>query len=530
MNNQEKYLLVVDFPSIKNFVFGTDKLVEIRGGSSLLDHLNREKLPIILSQELGKDNIECVYVGGGAGQFIINASIAKIKFALQKFQALCSNYTGGGLKVNYATQPLQNDYIQAKNKVYKKLRINKEELGQVEASLHFPVTFHTGFIRECDSCSGYAEKQVTHGSETLFLCSTCAAKTRFGQDKRMVLWEELAACLAMQGYDQKTILEAMPQSFEEVGQACQSKQNYTALIYADGNSMGSLVKKIPTQEDFNFFSTQVDQAIRAACHQALAKFCLPASPDQLKLIPALILMLGGDDLMLYLAADKALPVALETARLFEQETKIRFSARPFFKEYLQGQGLTLSIGITFGKHHTPFSILLTQAEELLKSAKLSGAKQAKDLTNNHYTPSFIDFHFSTQFNQISVAQTRKEQLSIENEQESLYLTNKPCSLAHTQILLDQANKLANSSIPKTRLKRLGQLPSFGRFGQVNLEFFNLLSRTKGKTNGQANKTIIWQTLHEFGCRLDEAPWIKCPGGWTTVLSDLVELAEFMPKQ
>lgn len=44
----ERFLLITDTTGIKQFVFGTDALAEVRGASALLDRLNRVETERIL--------------------------------------------------------------------------------------------------------------------------------------------------------------------------------------------------------------------------------------------------------------------------------------------------------------------------------------------------------------------------------------------------------------------------------------------------------------------------------------------------
>ena len=69
------------------------------------------------------------------------------------------------------------------------------------------------------------------------------------------------------------------------------------------------------------------------------------------------------------------------------------------------------MGIAYGKSHTPFSIMLNQASELLASAKVAGSKD-KD-SGPYYSPSYIDFHLSTAFNRIDIADCRRTHLEIQ---------------------------------------------------------------------------------------------------------------------
>lgn len=522
MSSPQKHLVVVDFPAIKSFVFGTDKLVEIRGGSSLLDHLNRNKLPEFLNSKLGAKNVDCIFVGGGAGQFIINAEPEQIDAALEEFRGLCRNHSGGGLALNFEQQLYAEDYVQAKDMAYQKLRQKKEE-----NPISVPVTFHTGLIRDCDSCSGYAQEYVKHGGETHILCSICAQKTRFAQNSRNRLWDDFVQFAATQGFDEQWLQETQPTTFEHVGKACSAKPDHVGLIYADGNAMGNIVQQISSPEDFEFFSRTVDQSLRTACHQAICEHCLDTNA---KHIPALILMLGGDDLLVYTTADRAIPLSLSIARKFEDLTRqaMAESQREFFARNVT-QGLTISLGIAFGKHHTPFSLLLGQAEELLQAAKTKGSQDQRCST--FYAPTYLDCHFTTQFNQIRVADSRREHLTKHSPQgETLYLTSRPWDQDTADKVWEQAERLAHSDIPRSRLKRLGQAPDLGKVG-ANLEFYTLLSRTKGKSHGKPRKTLLWETLDAFGCRLDQAPWQKeTENTWNTYLTDLIELSELVPRQ
>lgn len=519
MSVPDQFLLIVDFPGIKQFVFGTDRLVEIRGGSGILDHLNRIVLPEFLKKEMGESNVDCVYVGGGAGQFVVKGQKEFVEKVLQRLQRLCREKSGGGLHMLYTLTPFAEDYARTKNLAYQHLRRRKEE-----EPLRTTVVNHVGFIRECDSCSEYAANIVAHGGSKSLLCASCASKTRFGQDNVRGLWKEFSEHMTRYGYDQKAISAAIPSDFQEVGESCTAKKGHVGLIYADGNSMGRLVKQLDSIENFSFFSKTVDTAIREACYEALGRHCLPGGRVD-HLIPALILLLGGDDLLVYTPADLAVPVAMEAAQLFERKTQEAFQNNSYFWKKLSGRGLTLSIGIAFGRAQTPFSILLNQAEELLKSAKVQGSLD--DRCTDYYAPCYVDYHFTARYNHIRAMDCRQEHLVLRGPGETLHLTNRPYPLEDMAALWDQSLILSQSGIPRSRMERLGVLPALGRV-RANLEFYSILGRTKGNVDGTPRKTVLWKALERFGCRLDDAPWIKKGQDWATVLGDLMELTEITP--
>src|SRR5437868_13306008 len=61
-------LVALDTNHIKQYVFATDKLKEIRGASSILDDLNRRAMKRIA----GEIGAEKVYTNGGSGLFLIH--------------------------------------------------------------------------------------------------------------------------------------------------------------------------------------------------------------------------------------------------------------------------------------------------------------------------------------------------------------------------------------------------------------------------------------------------------------------------
>src|SRR5260221_84173 len=74
-----RFLLLLDTPGIKQFVFGTDPLAEIRGASALLDRLNRIDTERELAARLHANGARLervVYANGGSGQVIVEAGAA----------------------------------------------------------------------------------------------------------------------------------------------------------------------------------------------------------------------------------------------------------------------------------------------------------------------------------------------------------------------------------------------------------------------------------------------------------------------
>jgi len=506
-----RYLVVMDVPGIKEYVFGTDRLVEIRGASALLDNLNRIDMPAFIEGRLGGDKVDCVFSGGGGGQFIITADRNDLDRCMMELQALFTRISKGGVRLLTGVAQLSGaTYALALEKAFLELTKEKEEIPFIPCT-----QLHTGYLRECESCSGMASVISSYGSETSILCNACVEKVRYGAKKRG-LWKGFAQFLHGKGIQPDVSGVLRPVDFEEIGERCLARKGYTGLVYADGNAMGKLVKKIQTRQQFRFFSITVDQSIREACHEALHENC----PEIRGKIPADILLLGGDDLLVYLSAENALPFSISAARKFLEKTKERFSTYTedsFFEETLKGKGLSISIGIAYGKSHTPFSIMFNQAEELLASAKEAGSKAEH---RDFFSPSYIDYHLAVHFNQLKVGNSRKDHLTIEREK-PLLLYRKPYSLDDAQALLWHARDLVGKRIPRSRLKRLGVAPSLGKINGM-LECMKVFSRTRGKEQ----RLAIWKALDRFGCAVT-MPWFEGPEHDATSMVDLIELTDFV---
>src|SRR5262249_23202947 len=148
---------------------------------------------------------------------------------------------------------------------------------------------------------------------------------------------------------------------------------YIGLIYADGNAMGRLVQELDSRETCATFSRLVDGSIREACYAALDDACAPEitaqrqNPGTARELPADILLVGGDDLLVLLPADLALGFALDVTRQFEETTRQRMaessgSVREFFaKHTCPNKGLTISCGVALAPAKYPFYLLLDLA-------------------------------------------------------------------------------------------------------------------------------------------------------------------------
>ncbi|MEW6296027.1 MAG: hypothetical protein AB1467_07135 [Candidatus Diapherotrites archaeon] len=506
------YLALVDIPGIKEYVFGTDRLVQIRGASAFLDRWNRFNMRQFLEESPGVDQVEAVFAGGGAGEFILQAREGEATAALNNLADRLRIDSQGGLSLVFGLAPYQEGgYKSARDQAFQELRARKEN-----PRLWGEPLIHTGYIRECDTCSGMAAVIQEYGGESWLLCDTCKEKLAWGRDRGHFL--EYGR---FQGWDDDQTRTWRPRDFEEIG--LRSRTGHTALVYADGNTMGRIIKEIKEKEHFHLFSQTVEACLKKACHEALKKHCEPrpyssGGEEPESKVPADILLLGGDDLVVYLAAETALPFALDAAKWFMDLTQVELAKDQFFKDLLQGGGLTFSLGIAIGKSHTPVVLMLEQAQELLRSAKEKGATDSKG--GPYYSPAYMDYHFTSYFNQVRVKDCRDTHL-LRLEAKPLRLTAKPYSLEDAQAIWDQARKLAEADFPRSRLYALGTAPTKGKIN-ATLECLTIWGRTKAKEHRQ----LVGEALNLCGDPI-MFPWREDHLGFNTGLLDLMEMVELV---
>ncbi|WP_069802938.1 Cas10/Cmr2 second palm domain-containing protein [Thermogemmatispora onikobensis] len=410
-------LVALDTDRIKNYVFSTDRLREIRGASSILDRLNREIMGAI-ARDLDP-NARVVYANGGSGLFLLAED--KSEEFVRRVQARYREETQGGATVTGAVQRLpaelaepdlwQANLLQQLDLLRYKLRRAKDCPPAIVALPSHPL------LQLCDSCglayaAGQSPWREPRGEEQRY-CPVCLQKRREDAQIKKSIDGLVDAKLSGKALDSahgakqavlwKKLIELLPLDyFQEAGQPCKperprdidtlravassgrgsgSVRDYLGLIYADGNGMGSRIEKLSTLKQIEEFASDIDDAIYEALASAVAEHLKPvpvkglldeedngeengqarqeAQPKGDYFFPFDVLLLGGDDLMLLTSGDRALNVALEVARVFREKAG-------------KQQG-TLSVGVVFAPLKYPFGLMHDLAENALRFAK----KQAR---------------------------------------------------------------------------------------------------------------------------------------------------------
>lgn len=102
MGNQT--LVALDTDHIKQYIFATDKLREIRGASSILDDLNRRIMDGVAAETAFQ--AERVYANGGSGLYLVPGDIHIARAFGQRIQQEYRKRTRDGASITFVVQPL----------------------------------------------------------------------------------------------------------------------------------------------------------------------------------------------------------------------------------------------------------------------------------------------------------------------------------------------------------------------------------------------------------------------------------------
>ena len=455
------FLVQIDVPSIKSYVFGTDPLNEVRGASARLDRLNRNEMEHVLREHLGAAVLETVYANGGSAQFIVRRCDADtVEAACRRMVRSIREQTGGEVRPAYGIAPLADDgsYRNAVSQAHFQLRCRRGFGGGHLSASTLPA------IMECRSASHLPAAGADVGAEGVTMLSESSLlKVREGREARAgAVWHGWMEHLSRSGPwpAQEEWAELRCANMTAIGERS-SWRNYVGVVYADGNAMGKVVQALDSSGTCRSFSQIVDRSIREACFLGLDEVMredverIRSAIDRERRpppLPADVLLLGGDDLLVALPADRALDFALRATHEFERLTRAKIDgvkedgARRFFQERRGDRGFTISCGVAIVRSTYPFYLALDLAEQLLRNAKRSPSG-----TNGERDAARIDFHVVAGANSHALEQARRDTYLTDSDAPR---TLRPLTPAQLRQVRRAVGELRSANFPRSKLHEL----------------------------------------------------------------------------
>lgn len=494
MSPERQWLVCFDTDRIKQYLFASSRLKEIRGGSALIAERD-EKRKNKLENHYGQQHV--VYSAGGGAAVLVSTEEEAQKLIAEvehEFRAhtITASITGVYVKVDTSSA----EFGAVMSRAGQELR--RAKAAKAELSV-LPVE---PYLRLCNSCGQHPAAQQADDGSGDWLCQACYKKRRLGGEKRGGFFAEFAEWADPTTWTEKTL----PEDLDAVG-AVSTPPGYVGFIALDGNHIGDLLDKLPTQEAYRQFSEELWKLTREQTFKALKKYGSPRDG----VAPFEIVLIGGDDVLLITAADIAIEVALMIAEEFENRSGDKVIGPAGLSS--ERKKLTMAGGVVLAHADFPIPAMHALAEALQKSAKKLCAEQ-------EYQTGAIDFQV------VSGSDTDLDTLR------EAIPHHRPYTLAQLRSLLKHIRQLKAADLPVSQLQAMYQSLFEGKVNAqlASIATLGYLGRSTDKTRYNRLKAFF----AEFGVKFDGQlpPWDdeleKKRGRPTSALTDLVELYPFVP--
>ena len=412
-------LLSWDANSIHAFVFGTTNASGIRGAS---DYLAKIDTSMQSGSELRLSPDQILFAGGGSGMAVVEAAkVGEVTERLHAFfarSALVATCSVGSAPLAGA---LFRDQIAAASR---KMARNRLEIGPD------PEPFVPFFAERCRVCGQRAASvaQKRWNDDGRLECLPCRRSVNNGKIEKSKRGE-------------KPIEE---QSFQEI--ADRKEGGYYAVLYADGNGVGSIIQTLCSPWQYARFSYLLDYLVSKSFDAIVDLYRLKnetGDPGTQGAHQRAIC--AGDDIVAVIPGEIAVPLSRDLLRIFEENVAARPVHPDLETSELDLSGLALSAGVTMAQVRMPVRHLLQEAEELLKHAK------SRHYSRPDRSKGLSSLDFSVLRDGSPRAETRGVERS-ETEKEQHPLTSgRPFTLAEMEHFSARYSAVLRSKIGKTQL-------------------------------------------------------------------------------
>lgn len=332
---------------IKGYYLEDNDLTDIRGASTLITEVQENIVPNALWEIIGFDPI--LYNGGGNLLALVPENCPENLGEI--LEAAAQNILLTAQSAYYVSEPIKLSELLGKE--YNQLIAKKEtELEQrkkcklifeqapasqfVGKELFSNIRVDAAPVSDAGFCECCKKRIALYHSSKKSVCGGCLHKMAVGKEQKNRYVDK---------YNARTGANA-----EAVDSLADIHKDHIALVYADGNNMGGILQNIKDICSMMDFSRFVKSAMENIVFDAIK------ARDINKFE---IVAIGGDDVFILVPGDKAVRLAAEMIRLYQER----------FSEKFKGTNSTLSVGICIAKNKTPVKVMLETAEEELSAAK-----------------------------------------------------------------------------------------------------------------------------------------------------------------
>jgi len=523
------YLVLFDADKIKDYVFATGRLKEIRGASEQVRKLT-DPDPIKKLSGLGDwqqgSTSGLIYAGGGAGALLV-ASKEEADSVCTRLERTYRHATHSATLSAVSVPVEASKEAEAQETAARLLSHRKASKSTAEA---IP---GGGVIRFCDSDRRYpasdtADPDEGDRREQLLLSAASKNKREMSRAYRKrfqqtPFWQRFCSLLDEENVAAWEQAIQPSQDLNAIGEQAYPR-GYVALMHADGDGMGTLIKKVVQQHHFAGYQ-QVSTGLTDAAVQAAAEALHTAYPDapmvqqtpgsEQRFLPFEVITIGGDDVLLICTADKALDIACMLSKVFTREIR-RVLADTF--GITEGHDASASVGVVIAHANHPIVNLAERAGELLKSAKRGRAKSGRT------DEGWIDFHIVSSPGLQTLREIRRDHY----QRDDFDLTARPYSCSTLQDMLGYARDLVHHKNVSGSKRRQLYDACLHAANRTTATLAVLQAQVR---MSQEQRSALLRILREMDVGT-YYPFLDTlrHNRYTTPLPDLLELAEFVGKE
>lgn len=430
-----KFLYGAAVQGIQSFIFQTNKLKEIAGGSEIVEQI----CDAFFKENLPEFDDSKLIIGAAGNIKYLFESAEQCKLIVHNFPKKVMELAPG-ISLSQAVVKVETELeLKHINDLEDKLKIQRNK--QLS-----PLDFGCLITKRAQNTGKSAVELDKEGKEI----DAGVREKRKANQKYTALAKKFESVLADKRF---------PFDFEELVKNTQ--RSWMAVIHADGNGLGKVLQQLGKQLEnkgeaevisvFRSFSKMLEKSTVDAANKALTASVIKAESGRGKkeFLPFRPIILGGDDLTVVMRSEYALDFTSSFLEEFEKATKDNLGE--LFKKYgINREGLTACAGIAYIKSSFPFHYGYQLAEQLCEKAK----KEARKIDANN-VPSSLNFHkvqssFIGKFEDIV-----KQELTCYDELSFMagpyYLNQK--GNASIKNLADLSNELLKEGAPAAQLRK-----------------------------------------------------------------------------
>ena len=285
--------------------------------------------------------------------------------------------------------------------------------------------------------------------------------------------------------------------------------------------MGERFLKLTEETEYEELSKNIEKGLEKSVYEALRKYIPNPSKEK---IPFEFVVLGGDDLILLVPAQKVIPITIEILKKFEEKTRK-------FAEQIGEEKFTLSAGVVIAHPKFPILSLVKLAEDLLKSAKELNKEKWYGAENDSQKKeiSTIDYSVITTPSVNPVKAFREKNLTYTRGGYTHKLTQRPLTLEKANKIVGVVKEIKKSKLSRSRLYAIYDSLWKGK-NQSILNTISLITRLKGEKKENIKK-LFGEIKNESLFYPDGSiffPWNGLEGfEYDTPLLDILEIYDFI---